>query len=315
VKVVEDQIKFRKKGRDKDGRDDKEISFECERGYCYGSGKTLVQGLGHPCNIRKELDGYGECDEDLVCLGSGSSGVCTALIQYAKRNQVCDIDFGLDACDVGYACYSTSSSGGNKNKLLSVGVVRTGLCQAIVQRGRDMEVCDASYDSRACDSGYICLGANGRDLERNGIGFCTRLVHQQRNNGVCDLSYANDACADGYYCHDSMLTGRSGGGGNGGGVGGSASAYTGVVIAGPSGVIDTTQGGSASAGVRSPRTTGAGMCKRSISTGGNCSDDWECGYGFSCVGLGADTATGGKIVGSSGVIVWGTGGATTGYCG
>lgn len=309
---------FKKKGRKKDGSDDREISFDCDGGNCFSSGKTLLQGLGHPCDLSREIDGAGECDEDLICHSSKGnkrgSGVCTRLIKYAKRSQVCDLDFGLDACgDVGYACYDSNGRFGGKVK---VGVVRTGVCTMIVQRGRDGNVCDSKYADRACDNGYVCLSSNGSELDRDGIGYCTRLVVKQGRSGVCDLSYGQDACGVGYYCHDSMLARNGGRNGNGGGNGVGASAYTGAVIAGPSGTIVAGNGGNANAGggMRA-RTSGTGMCTPVTRRGDTCYNDYSCGWGRSCVGIGADTATGGTIVGSSGSITWGTGGSTSGFCG
>eukprot|EP00579_Thalassiosira_antarctica_P009342 CAMPEP_0201912458 /NCGR_PEP_ID=MMETSP0903-20130614/3123_1 /ASSEMBLY_ACC=CAM_ASM_000552 /TAXON_ID=420261 /ORGANISM="Thalassiosira antarctica, Strain CCMP982" /LENGTH=627 /DNA_ID=CAMNT_0048447423 /DNA_START=30 /DNA_END=1910 /DNA_ORIENTATION=+ len=172
VKVVDIKVTFRQKG--KNGRD-KSISFDCNRGNCYGSGGTLLQREGHPCQLERDYDGAGECDEGLVCYDSDGDthgvGVCTNLVKYARKNQVCDIDFGVNACTANYACSSTKNG---RNSQVKVGTVRTGICQRVVQRSGYNEVCDVSFGANACLNDYRCLGANGRDIGRVGIGFCTR---------------------------------------------------------------------------------------------------------------------------------------------
>mmetsp|Transcript_12251 Transcript_12251/g.21495 ORF Transcript_12251/g.21495 Transcript_12251/m.21495 type:complete len:195 (+) Transcript_12251:1704-2288(+) len=192
--------------------------------------------------------------------------------------------------------------------------VHTGICRGIGCRSGNTQVCDASYDGEACNTGY-CLGSNGRELGGSGMGFCTQLVQPQREAGVCDLSYGSGACGNGFYCQDSM---RASNGASGGGVGGGAGAVGyGVVISGPSGQIVSGNAGNVAANGRngiSTRSFGTGMCVRSIGGGGRCGNNDECG-GSTCNGLGASTATGGVIAGSSGTIVWGTGGATSGTCG
>lgn len=129
---------------------------------------------------------------------------------------------------------------------------------------------------------------------------------------MCDLSNGRDACGSGFYCQDSMRARNGAGGGGGGGGAG----FTGVVISGPSGQIVTGNGGNAANGRNgmSARSFGVGTCVRFVRAGGRCENNDECG-GYSCVGLGGSTATGGVITGSSGQIVWGTGVATSGFCG
>jgi hypothetical protein len=315
VRVVEEQIKFRRKGKKgprKDTDVDQEIVFDCQNGVCFGSGQTLLQQEGHPCELSRDRNGAGECDDGLHCYddGRGSTGTCTRLVRYARRNTVCDVDFGVDACESGYACYSSVQI-----RSRNVGVIHTGTCQKLKVRVSNQDVCDASFGLDACDTGYTCIGENGRELNGRGIGYCQRLVVKQRSGGLCDLGLGRDACDSGFYCRDSMLA-RSGGGNNGvgGGVGHGGNAWTQATLIGPSGVVG---GGSAVGGAAAVRgrSVGTGTCARVVGRGGRCESDDECGWNGTCVGLGADTATGGVIRGASGTIIWGTGGATVGVCG
>jgi hypothetical protein len=160
VRVVEEQIKFRRTGGGKNKDKGGAISFSCKGGYCYGSGQTLLQQEGHPCNL-KYKGATSECDDGLVCYddnGDGVTGVCTRLVRYARRNQVCDLDFGVDACETGYACYSP-----DKKRSTLMGVVNTGICQKVTVRVSNQDVCDASFGLDACDAGYTCIGENGRE--------------------------------------------------------------------------------------------------------------------------------------------------------
>ena len=219
-------------------------------------------------------------------------------MQYARKNQVCDIDYGVDACEDGYACYSSQV------KLSTMaGVVNRGTCQKLAQNVGNQGVCDSYFGSNACEKGHTCIGENGRELNGDGIGYCQRLVQKQRNGGLCDLALGRDACDDGFYCRDSMLALSSNGYG-----------MTNAIISGPSGTIVAGSGNRAR-GNLSARSIGTGQCTRIVGRGGVCESNEECGWKGSCIGLGADTATGGVIRGASGTIVWGTGGATTGVCG
>ncbi|KAL7536124.1 hypothetical protein ACHAXR_006939 [Thalassiosira sp. AJA248-18] len=168
-RVIDETITFRKEGKD---RRDKSLSFVCKRGYCFASGGVLLQPEGHPCRLKRELDGTSDCDESLVCYDSDGetfgNGVCTRLQKYARDNQVCQINFGVDACEAGYACYSTNND--RKNNF-NVGTINTGNCQRVMHRSGKFDVCDVSYGANACVDGYICLGANGHEIRR-GIGYC-----------------------------------------------------------------------------------------------------------------------------------------------
>mmetsp|Transcript_31078 Transcript_31078/g.50754 ORF Transcript_31078/g.50754 Transcript_31078/m.50754 type:complete len:609 (-) Transcript_31078:196-2022(-) len=184
VKVVDIKVTFRQKG--KNGRD-KSISFDCKRGYCYGSGGAILQREGHPCLLERDYDGAGECNEGLACYNSDGDtygvGVCTNLAKYSRKDQVCNIDFGVNACISNYACYSRKNG---RNSQVKVGTVRTGNCQRVRQRSGYNEVCDVSFGANACLNDYRCLGANGRDIGRVGIGFCTRsevTVNNGRDGG------------------------------------------------------------------------------------------------------------------------------------
>jgi hypothetical protein len=152
----------------------------------------------------------------------------------------------------------------------------------------------------------------------------------------CDIDL-RDQCESGLWCEPDdfdnvvdLMRGRSGNGG-----GGSNGAYggcgQGVVIAGPSGVIDTRQQGCGDVGgnggiprsARSGSVSGVGTCQRNAGSGQTCYDDWQCASG-QCDGLGArngggNANAGGVISGPSGTIVYGqyNGGAArsnTGIC-
>jgi len=315
TKVVETAVKFRRQGGGGGGRNnrDNELNFDCRKGECYASGQTLIQQEGHNCEISRDRNGAGECDDGLVCYDpqgrSRGTGTCTRLVRFAPRNMACDVDYGVDACVDGCGCNAAATV-----RSTTVGVVNTGTCQLLARRGSNQDSCNASFGDDACVDGYTCIGENGSELNGFGIGFCQQLVRGQRSGGLCDLSFTRNgnACADGYYCRDSMLArnGVGGVGGNGVGVGGTA--WTGAIISGPSGVVG---GGNQVGGiVGQQRSVGTGMCTRTVSRMGQCGSDLECGIGSTCRGLGDDTATGGRIVGSSGTIVWGTGGSTIGYC-
>lgn len=315
TKVVETQVKFRRQGGGGGGRNnrDNELNFDCRKGECYASGQTLLQQEGHNCEISRDRNGAGECDDGLVCYDpqgrTRGSGTCTRLVRFAPRNSACDVDYGVDACVDGCGCNAAATV-----RSTTVGVVNTGTCGLLARRGSNQDACNASFGDDACVVGYTCLGNNGRELNGFGIGFCQQLVLGQRGGGLCDLSFTRNgnACADGYYCRDSMLARNGGGGVGGNGVGVGGTAWTGAIIAGPSGVVG---GGNQVGGFAGQqRSVGTGMCTRIVGRNGQCGSDLECGIGSTCSGLGDDTATGGRIVGSSGVIVWGTGGSTIGYC-
>merc|ERR1719203_928401 len=208
---------------------------------------------------------------------------------------------------------------------MMAGVVETGVCEKVKKLKKpknnnnggsfsntfvvESDVCDASFGDDACDWGYICVGGNGRELDGRGVGYCTELVERQRNGGSCNLANGLAACDGRYYCQDTRFA-RNGGGNGGSGNGGMDS-----VMCGPSGtVIGGSMAGSACGGMRSPRTSGMGVCTQLTSVGGTCYSNSECGDNYSCKGIGEDTATGGRIVGASGTVVWGDGGSVTGYC-
>lgn len=190
TKVVNDRVSFKKKG--KNGKD-KSITFDCKKGQCYASGGGLLQGPGRPCRIELDYDGAGECEEDLICYHpdgkTRGSGVCTQLQMYARNNQVCDFDFGVDACASGYTCYSRN---GPKKKA-KVGQVQSGICQPIKKRAGEDDSCNTSYDDNACINGFTCLGANGRKIGRTGVGYCTRSTNSNGNDRNGSGWYRSDA--------------------------------------------------------------------------------------------------------------------------
>jgi len=287
TRVVEEQVKFKRgdggnKGKAGGrGRDDyKEISFTCSGGYCYGSGSTLLQEEGHPCEISRDRRGAGECVDGLICYDPESNGrgpgTCTHLLRYARKNQVCDVDYGVDACDVGYACRSSSTT---TLRSRVAGVITTGICQKLVRQSNNQDVCDASFGSDACVDGYSCIGESGIELNGRGIGYCQQLVQRQREGGLCDLSYGHDACDDGYYCRDGMLaSNRARGGGNDRGAGRGGDAWSNAVIFGPSDTFVAGNGnragqvngnGHASAIISGPSTFVAGNSNRAGQGNGN----------------------------------------------
>jgi len=303
---VDQQVKLRRKFVSSNGGiRDGEVSFECSRGDCYASGQTLLQEEAHICELSRDRDGAGECDEGLVCYDpdgdNRGTGTCTRLAQYAPRNKICDLAYGVDACEDRYACFSSVKHGSRTE-----GVVNTGICQRLRKRSKNQDVCDTSFGSEACDEGYTCIGKNACNRNGQGMGYCQLLVTKQRNGGLCDLSYGEDACDDGHYCRDCMLARNAGGGGGGGDKNGVLGRIgsTSAIISGPSGIVVGVQ----------ERSVGTGTCTSTVGRGGQCGSHNECGTGSFCRGLGADTATGGVIRESGGTIVWGTGGATIGYC-
>ena len=154
------------------------LTFQCGlqtfllHNISYGSGGAILQREGHPCLLERDYDGAGECDEGLACYNSDGDtygvGVCTNLAKYSKKDQVCNIDFGVNACTSNYACYSRKNG---RNSQIKVGTACTGICQRVVQRSGYNEVCDVSFGANACLNEYRCLGANGREIGRLGIGF------------------------------------------------------------------------------------------------------------------------------------------------
>ncbi|KAL7534935.1 hypothetical protein ACHAXR_007449 [Thalassiosira sp. AJA248-18] len=178
VRVVDKQVTFRRKEEERDFS----LSCDCDnKGDCsfpfsYCSGGAILQRAGHPCLINRDYDGASECDEGLVCYdpygNTFGSGVCTSLQRYARANQVCQIDFGVDACESGHACYNIPG----RKRSVGVGVIHTGICLRVMQRSAEFEVCDASYGVDSCVDGCRCLGVNGREIRGNrGIGYCAAV--------------------------------------------------------------------------------------------------------------------------------------------
>jgi hypothetical protein len=182
TKVVEEQVTFRKKGK---GERDKSITFDCVKGQCYASGGVLLQGRGHPCRLELDHDGASECEEDLVCYDPDNkkkrgNGVCASLQMYARYNQICRVDFGLDACEFGYACYPTND---HVSREVKVGQIQTGSCQSVKQKSGEKEICDVAHRDKACIDGFTCLGRVGRAIGRTGVGYCARSVDYSVGSG------------------------------------------------------------------------------------------------------------------------------------
>lgn len=184
-KVVDDDVVFKTTG--KDGKD-KSIRFTCNKRNksCYGSGGAITQQVGEPCLLQRDTSGESECDEDLVCYdpqgGTNGRGLCTSLQMYAKLNQVCRVDFGVNACKSGLACLSNIGA-----MVINVGQVHTGTCQKVTDYSRVNEVCNVKFGSASCVAGYSCRGANGIDIGTVGIGICapfaSRTSGGNNNNG------------------------------------------------------------------------------------------------------------------------------------
>lgn len=176
----------------------------------YGSGKTFLQGEGHPCHLHRDNDGAGECDDGLVCYDVNDPasrrglGECVRLSRRAAAFGMCDADFGVDACESGYTCRSESRSvsavGRGRSRRSNVSVVRTGTCMEVRTRAFRDDTCDASLGRSACDDGFYCLGSNGVDLGGRGYGVCTAIAMRVRSGNVCDVGYGEQSCGRGYYC-------------------------------------------------------------------------------------------------------------------
>jgi hypothetical protein len=186
VKVVDEVVSVRRKT----GGRAAASSFGCKRGQCYASGAGTMRRAGHPCNLARDYEGASECDEGLVCYdpdgNTYGTGTCTKLQRYAGPKQVCQVDFGVDACDAGYACYNTRGNIGNgkKKSVLRTGIVSTGLCDRVVQRSNEYEVCDVSYGANACVSGFRCLGVNGKEIRSSkGFGYCAAVARSGGGDG------------------------------------------------------------------------------------------------------------------------------------
>eukprot|EP00585_Thalassiosira_rotula_P010195 CAMPEP_0196141496 /NCGR_PEP_ID=MMETSP0910-20130528/9921_1 /TAXON_ID=49265 /ORGANISM="Thalassiosira rotula, Strain GSO102" /LENGTH=770 /DNA_ID=CAMNT_0041402659 /DNA_START=104 /DNA_END=2417 /DNA_ORIENTATION=- len=187
AKMVDVEVTF--KGPNKNGWV-MSISFRCRKGKCLCSGEALHQHEGNPCKIQRDLVGASECRENLVCYdpddhsATRGTGVCTRLQKRARRNQICDMRHGVNACEANYACYPR---GRKNNARFSVGTVRTGICLSTRIEAGANEVCDVSLGTNACVSQYHCLGANGREI-RKGFGVCTQLTQFQYEGDSCDMS-------------------------------------------------------------------------------------------------------------------------------
>jgi len=138
------------------------------------------------------------------------TGECTRLSVRAAAFGMCNVDFGVDACESGYTCQAESRGAVSANgrtkvasRRQSVSVVRTGTCMQIRTRAFAQDTCDASLGRNACDSGYYCLGSNGVDLGGRGYGVCTTIAMKVRSGAVCDMGYGADSCGRGYYCGSS----------------------------------------------------------------------------------------------------------------
>ncbi|EJK63155.1 hypothetical protein THAOC_16204 [Thalassiosira oceanica] len=295
--VVEEQVTFKQS----DGR---EVSFKCGRGgSCYGSGRTLLQGEGHPCHLHRDYAGAGECDEGLVCRdpldhrARRGTGECTRLQSNALVGMACDVDLGVDACESGYTCHASdndyaAAAGNGRTKIVArrqnVGVV-AGTCVGIEQRAHRADTCDASLGDQACDGGYHCLGSNGVDLGGKGYGVCTNIPKNVRAGGVCDRSLGADSCRENYYCGEGGV-GRSGRGLEVHVADEEVESEEARDAGQQRDLLAMMAGGGG--GVMTSRSTGHGRCTRAVRVGGKCFDHESCGWNknkgkpYQCVGLG-----------------------------
>ena len=126
-------------------------------------------------------------------------------------SQVCQVDFGVDACDACYASTNVISNGnGNKKSQLRTDIVSTGVCGCVAQRSKEFEVCDASYAANACVNGYWCLGVNGQEIRSSkALGYCAQASLVGGNNGGTGAWYIDDQiqqcvrdcnCGSGQWC-------------------------------------------------------------------------------------------------------------------
>ena len=268
----------------------------------FGSGRTLLQGEGHPCHLHRDYAGAGECDEGLVCRdpldphARRGNGECTRLRSNALVGMACDMDLGVDACESGFTChaspnddYAVAARNSRTNpRRRKVGVVRSGTCVGIVQRTFQSDTCDASLGDRACDEGYYCLGSNGVDLGGKGYGICTSIPKNVRAGGVCDRSLGVDACGENYYC------GVGGVGRYGRGLkdhfADEEDNFEETLDAGQHRDLQTMMGGGI-VGMMTSRSSGYGTCFRTVGVGGKCFDHESCGWNpyqgtpYQCVGL------------------------------
>jgi len=171
AKVVDEQVTFRKHRMN---GEDASIVFDCNGGKCHGSGAGLQQEVGHPCQLSRDRDTSSECMQGFVCYRAGSPnggdgvGSCTFLSEYAREEQICNMDYGVDACESGLACLDTMRT----NSRMAVRGVRKGICSPVRDFSREGGVCDVAHGDDACVNDYRCLSANGREIGNAGIGYC-----------------------------------------------------------------------------------------------------------------------------------------------
>jgi len=172
TKVVDEQVAFRKHRMN---GDDASIVFDCNGGNCHGSGEGLQQEVGHPCQLSRDRDTSSECMQGVVCYRAGSPnggdgvGSCAFLSEYAREDQICNMDYGVDACVSGFACLAATML---TNSRMVVRGMRKGICIPVTNFSREGGVCDVAHGDDACVNGYQCLSANGREIGNAGIGYC-----------------------------------------------------------------------------------------------------------------------------------------------
>lgn len=272
---------------------------DCEDGTCFIGGDLLFGDIGDPCLVRGD-----DCDVDLVCVaesktrngGSNSRGTCRSVevsmtdvvVARNARGGYCNLDEGWDACDNGLFCQVDGVDG------IALRSGRDG--------GRVGGCGGAGYSgvSIAGPSGVVNTGNAGRS--------CRRHLETDMDGGKLD-DETNATNADE---KERDLQGYQ----------------SGYQVTGASGSITTGFSGGSSyngGGMRArnsrmrTRSTGVGMCTRSIGLGQTCTYDDECGFGNFCAGIGemqCNNPSGVLIQGPSGVIDTRecTGTATTGVC-
>ncbi|KAL7519242.1 hypothetical protein ACHAWX_004027 [Stephanocyclus meneghinianus] len=176
LKSVTQQIVFKKGPRKDKNKEEEVVVFNCDKGWCHGSGSILQQSEGHPCTIQRGND---ECAEGLLCYAgeaiTSGTGVCTRFARNRKVGQLCDLSLGLDACIAGSTCV------GNINSKLVVlddvsGKVKgMGTCTPTTMKALFGQICDASYGIDSCLDGLVCMDLKGKVLNGKGNGVCGRV--------------------------------------------------------------------------------------------------------------------------------------------
>eukprot|EP00581_Thalassiosira_minuscula_P007693 CAMPEP_0183710990 /NCGR_PEP_ID=MMETSP0737-20130205/6595_1 /TAXON_ID=385413 /ORGANISM="Thalassiosira miniscula, Strain CCMP1093" /LENGTH=339 /DNA_ID=CAMNT_0025939381 /DNA_START=75 /DNA_END=1091 /DNA_ORIENTATION=- len=153
--------------------------------------RTSYKPEGYSCLVEQDLDGIGECEKGLVCYSPSSStngrGTCTRLVPFAKRNQMCLLDLGPNACVTGYVCLSTDSRRFVRD--IRVGSIRTGVCTNDRVRSGDLDL-DGPVGWYPDWEIHKCV----MSCDRTFGGFCGGVAERWEENLLYDTA---QACCDG----------------------------------------------------------------------------------------------------------------------